>query len=149
MTKKLTRCVWGLRGEFPGGLRGDGGHGQDAAISMFRDCCNKPRFPRRVAQSVPKFFDRGVQAVIEGTEGVLGPESLTQFIPGNNFAGVLQQQREQPERLFLQLYLDAFLVQLSRTKIDSKGAEAHGPQTWNGSINITFELMHALYHFEN
>src|SRR5260370_1200266 len=94
MTKKLTRCVWGLRGEFPGGLRGDGGHRQEEAISMFRECFNKPRFLRRVAQSVPKFFDRGVQAVIEGTEGVLGPESLTQFIPGNNFAGVLQQQRE-------------------------------------------------------
>src|SRR6266478_6810419 len=148
MTKKLTRCVWGFRGEFRGGLRGDGGHRQEEAISMFRESLDKPGFFRRVAQSISQLLDRGVQAVIEGTECVLRPKSLTQLVSRNDFAGVLQQQRKQPERLFLQLYLDAFLVQLSRTEINSKVAEAHEPPAWSGSIHRRSEWMGAVYHVE-
>jgi len=77
---------------------------------MFREGLDKSRFLRRVAQRISKFFDRGVQAVIEGNEGVLRPESLTQLIPGYNFAGMLQKQHKQPEWLLLQLYFDASLV---------------------------------------
>ena len=102
---------------------------------MFREGLDKPGLVRRVAQRISKFFDRGVQAVIEGTEGVLGPKSLTQLVPGNDFAGVLQQHYHQPERLFLELYLYAFLVQLSRTEINSKVAEAYEPPAWSGSIH--------------
>src|SRR5260370_42523488 len=51
-----------------------------------------------------------------------------------------------PERLFLQLYLDAFLVQLSRTEINSKVAEAHEPPAWSGSIHRRSEWMGAVYH---
>ena len=102
---------------------------------MFGECLDKPGFLRRVAQRISKFLDRGVQTVIEGTEGVLGPESLTQLIPGNDFAGVLQQHYHQPERLFLQLYFDAFLVQLSRTEINSKVAEADQPPRLSGSVH--------------
>src|SRR6266705_7009911 len=120
MTKNLARCVWGLRGEFRGRLGGYRGHWQEEAISMFREGFDKPGFLCRVAQSISKFLDRGVQAVIEGTESVLRPKSLTQLVPGNDFADVLQQQHKQPERLLLQLYLDAFLVQLSRTEVNRK-----------------------------
>ena len=94
---------------------------------MFREGLDKPGFLRRIAQSVSKFLDRGVQAVVEGTECVLRPKSLTQLVPRNDFAGMLQQQRKQPEWLFLQLYFDSFLVQLSRTEVNSKDAEADEP----------------------
>src|SRR5260370_35554277 len=115
---------------------------------MFREGLDKPGLVRRVVQRISKFFDRGVQAVIEGTEGVLGPKSLTQLVPGNDFAGVLQQHYHQPERLFLELYLYAFLVQLSRTEINSKVAEAYEPPAWSGSIHRRSEWMGAVYHVE-
>src|SRR3989442_8706394 len=104
MTKNLARCVWGLRGEFRGRLGGYRGHREDEAIAVLREGLDKQGLVRRVAQRISKFLDRGIQAVVEGTECVLRPESLTQLVPRNDFAVVLQQQDKQPERLFLQLY---------------------------------------------
>jgi hypothetical protein len=116
---------------------------------MFREGLDKPRFLRRIAQSVSKFLDRGVQAVVEGTECVLRPKSLTQLVPGNDFAGMLQQQCKQPKRLLLQLYLDAFLVQLSRVEVNSKGAEPDEPPTGSGSIHRPSKRIGAVYHVED
>ena len=116
---------------------------------MSGDGLDEPGFLRRVAQSISKFLDRSVQTVIEGNEGVLGPKSLTQLVPSNDFAGMLQQQRKESKRLLLQLYLDAFLVQLSRTEIDSKVAEAHEPPAWSGSIHRPSEWIAAVYHVED
>ncbi len=115
---------------------------------MFRECLDKPRFLSRVAQRISKFFDRSVQTVIEGNEGVLGPKSVTQLIPGNDFARVLQQQRKQAERLLLQLYFDAVLVQFSRTEVNIKGAEAHEPSRLSGSNHKPSEWMEGVYHLK-
>jgi len=62
--------------------------------------------------------------VIEINEGVLGPQFLAQFFPGNYFSGPLQQRRQYLQRLLLQLYLLSLVAQFARLEINLKRSEA-------------------------
>jgi hypothetical protein len=45
----------------------------------------------RVAQRLPEFLDRMVQAVVELDERVCGPQAGAQFVPGDHFSGAFDQ----------------------------------------------------------
>src|ERR1051326_146732 len=54
-----------------------------------------------VAQYITQFDHRGVEAVIEVHERVLGPEALSQLFPRDNFLGAFQQRDQHLKRLQL------------------------------------------------
>src|SRR2546427_9303909 len=49
--------------------------------------------------------------------------SLAHVFPRHHFAGVLQEQRQDPKGLLLQLDLDPLLEELARAKVDLEHAE--------------------------
>jgi hypothetical protein len=62
--------------------------------------------------------------VVKVHKGALGPESLLQLLPGDHFAGALEQHGQDLQRLAAQPELYPVLAQLLGPKVKFKGPEA-------------------------
>src|SRR6266446_2267516 len=51
-----------------------------------------------------------IESMIKIDEGVRRPEPIAQFVTGNHFAGMLQKQAKNAERLLLEFELDSILA---------------------------------------
>ena len=70
-----------------------------------------------IAQGLTDLVDRFVEPVVEIHERVRGPELLRKFLARYDLAGVLEQHRQDSERLLLKPDSQAVLAQFTRTKI--------------------------------
>src|ERR1017187_4032124 len=78
----------------------------DEPVTTPRNRFNEPRVGRGVAQRITRLVDRGRQSLLVIDEGARWPEFLLSSLAGQNLPGPLQQQREHPEWLGLQLESD-------------------------------------------
>jgi hypothetical protein len=66
--------------------------------------------------------------VVEVNEGVCRPKLFAQFFSGDDVAGVLKENDQEPKGLLLQLDLDAVLAQFACTQVQFEETEANGPR---------------------
>jgi hypothetical protein len=57
--------------------------------------------------------------------GIGGPELSLKLLPGDQFSLTLEQQLQNPKRLFLQPYFPATFRQFARVEVNLKQASAH------------------------
>jgi hypothetical protein len=93
-----------------------------AAGQSLDDAGSVRRIPHGLAQSV----DRGIDTVVKLDEPAFGPESLAQLFAGHQFAGSLQQSRQNLKRLPGKLAGESVTPQFSRLEVGLKGAEGDG-----------------------
>jgi hypothetical protein len=73
---------------------------------------------RGVAESLADFVDGFVEPVIEIHKSVYGPEFFLKFLASYNLAGVVQQQSQNLERLFLKPDSQTVLAQLAGAQVE-------------------------------
>ena len=100
------------------------GDRRDETVSAARDCLDKPRTARGIAQNVTQLIDRSVEAVVEIDEGVGGPNLGTKLIPGDNFGRALHQGSENLKRLLLQPEARTRFAQFARFQVELEDPEA-------------------------
>jgi hypothetical protein len=106
-----------VRGQTPG-VGGDGG---DEAVAAAVDGLDVAGRLRVVAEGLAKEADRfGERRVSD--EGVL-PHAIEQLLPGDDLAGALEQQLEDPENPRRQRDLGAIAPQQAALRIEREGAE--------------------------
>src|SRR5262249_34118067 len=79
---------------------------------------------RRIAQGFAQLLDSVIQATIKVHKSVRGPDPLLQFLAGDNFARMFQQDLQNLEGLFLKSDFHALLVQFSALSIQLEDTEA-------------------------
>jgi hypothetical protein len=81
----------------------------------------------RVPEGVAKFLDGLVEAVIEVDKDVGGPEALAEFVAGDDFAGALEEQSQELQRLLRQGEFGPVPAELPGFEIELKEAKVnHG-----------------------
>jgi hypothetical protein len=68
-------------------------------VSACRHCLDVPGVLSRITQRPPELVYGGVQPALEIDEGAFVPKLLPQLVPGNQVAGMFQQQKQNPKRL--------------------------------------------------
>jgi hypothetical protein len=64
--------------------------------------------------------------VVEVNEGVCRPKLFAQFFSGDDVAGVLKENDQEPQGLFLQLDLYAVPTKFSCARVDFEDTKANG-----------------------
>jgi hypothetical protein len=85
---------------------------------------HKARIVGRIAQRLPNFVDRLIQASVEVHEGISRPNRLLQILPRHHLARMPQQHRQDLKRLFLQLDLQPVLAQFASLEVEFESPEA-------------------------
>jgi hypothetical protein len=80
-----------------------------------------------VAEGLTDFADCFVEAVVEVHESIRGPELFLEFLTSYDIAGVLKQQDQDLEGLFLKADSQAVLAQFTGTKIHFEHAKTKPP----------------------
>ena len=101
---------------------------RDEPVSAFCQSLDVARILRRVAQGLADLIDRCAQAVVEVNYRFRAPYLLLQFLPGNDFSCVAQEDGQQLERLALELDADSALPQLTGSKVGFKYAKPDSAQ---------------------
>ena len=78
-------------------------HGCDKPVATSRQRFYEARVLRAITQGIPQFTYGAVDRVIEVDICVFTPEAPLNFLSRNDFAGMLQQNKENLKRLVLQL----------------------------------------------
>ena len=83
-------------------VAGNGVDGGEETVSTPGQRLDKTGLFGGVAQDVTQAIYGGVEALIVFHERIGGPEALLKFFSGDQFAGALEKQRENEERLIRQ-----------------------------------------------
>jgi hypothetical protein len=70
--------------------------------------------------------------MVEVDEGILGPDPVPQFFPGDQLPRSFREGRKDLERLFLAAYPNSILTQLSNPQIQYESAKTNGRSIWIG-----------------
>jgi hypothetical protein len=81
-----------------------------------------------VAEDFPQLVDDRVQAMIKVNERSVWPEVLAQFVARKHFAGALEQENQDLERLIWQAQADASFAKFTGSGVRFKNAEAKAPR---------------------
>ena len=76
-----------------------------------------------IFQRFAQLFDGSVDAVLEVNKSVGGPQSVAEFFPRYQFAGMFEQDGQNLERHFLELDLAAVMAQFVGGEVGFEGAE--------------------------
>jgi hypothetical protein len=87
------------------------------SVTSTRKRLNKPGIFRRVTQRLANFAHSGGHAVFEVDKRVRLPQGATHFVPGYHLSGILNQQRQQLERLRLQSDSSPIFAQFSGAQV--------------------------------
>ena len=102
----------------------------DESVAVPGERLDEKRRPDLVTERAPQAVHGVVQAVIEVDERVVRPEPPPQFLSRDHGARMLEEHREDPERLFREPHPQALLAQLVRSNVDLEATEteiqAHG-----------------------
>ena len=112
-------------------------HRSEEAISAARQRFHKAGILCRVAQRIAQPLDRGVQAVVEVHERIGGPQAAVEILPGDHFAGTLQQHGQDLKGLLLQANLEAVAAELPGAQVYVKDSKAD-----NSVCGFTWHLAH-------
>jgi hypothetical protein len=88
---------------------------------------------KRQTQNFANLINSCIEIVLNIDEGVW-PQSLLQFFPAHDFAGVLQQDCKDLKRLARQSYLRSTLAQLPGSKIHFERSKSHQPAGIKGCL---------------
>ncbi len=102
-------------------------HFRQKPIAPPRNRLHKPRAIRRIRQRIPNLVDRLIQPVVEIHVRIGRPNSFLQFFAGNDFSGMLDQHRQNPDRLLLQPYAQSTLAQFPSPNIQLKSPKSEPP----------------------
>jgi hypothetical protein len=102
-------------------------HRSDEPVTAFRQSFDVVGVLRRVAQGLPDLVDCRAQTVVEVDYRFRSPDLLLQFLPGDDFSGVAEQDGEQPERLALEFDAYSTLSQLTGAKVGFEDAKTDLP----------------------
>jgi len=103
-------------------------YGGDKAIAAASERFDKARAFGRVAEGFADLVDGAVEALVEIGEGARRPKLLAELLAGDDFAGMSDEEGEDLKGLFLQLHLDAVLVELTGPRIQNEGSETDSPR---------------------
>src|SRR5207237_5578111 len=92
-------------------------HIADEAITVPADSFDVTRVLSGITQGGSQFIDRAADVVVEINEGAIRPQPLAELLAGDNFAGALEQSKQQLERAFLKHDAAAQLAQLTRLQV--------------------------------
>ena len=106
------------------GLR-DPVHGCNEPVAATRQRLHEPWALGRIVQGSTELVDCCVEANVEFDKRAGGPNRLAQVLTRHHFAGVLQEQGQDPKGLLLQPDLDPALAQLACVKINLEHSEPH------------------------
>ena len=109
-------------------------HRRDEPVSAFRQGLDILRILRGVAERLADLINRRAQAVVEVDDRFRAPDLLLQFLPGDDFSGVAEQDGEQLERLALQLDADAALPQFTGPQVGFEHAKPDFSRIASGSV---------------
>jgi hypothetical protein len=92
-------------------------HLSDEAITPLRECFNEARMLGGLVQCLAQTPEDGIQVVVEIDENVGVPQTVPQFLAGDKFSRMLEENSKQDERFVAERDLDAALVQLARSRL--------------------------------
>jgi len=92
-------------------------------IATSRQSLNKARILRLIAERLTYLVDCPVKALIEVDKGVVGPDPLLQFLPGDQLSGFFQQRPQHLEGLVRNFQADPMLPHLPSAEIHFENAE--------------------------
>jgi hypothetical protein len=121
------RCSHHRFGKRLGWDRGLGTQDRDRRYEAVSTPRNRFHIARRfgdIVQGVSNFSDGYAEAVVEFDEGIVWPQTLPEFLTGNDFIGALDQHQEKPIRETLNFNPDAISRQCFLTSIEFERAEA-------------------------
>jgi hypothetical protein len=104
----------------------NGSHRCNEPIAPSEQDLDVPWLLRVIAQSVAKFAERGLDAVVVFHRGSIRPELAPYFVLRNQLAGTLQQEIEDLNGLSFQPYLYPMPPQLPGVEIERKWAKTYG-----------------------
>jgi hypothetical protein len=117
-------------------------HNRDEPVTPSWLCLNITRFLGVVVESTAQFLDSAVQTSFEIDKDIARPEALSEFFTGHYFAGMVQEQEQNFERLTGQFYLNTMLGQFRITAIHLVGTKTQ-QQMRSG---VLFNLFRFLWH---
>ncbi len=94
------------------------------SVAAPRQRLDKTRTIRRVSQHFAQPHHCVVQPVIEIDKSVPRPKALSQFVAGNDLAGIFQKYGQNLKRLFGQLQPQPMLTQFERFEVNLEDAAA-------------------------
>ena len=108
-------------------------HLSDKPVTASRQRLNEPRRIGRVTQGIAESQDCVVEAHVKVHKSIRRPKLVAKLIPGNDFAGVLQQHGENLKGLLLQPESDPVFMQLAGCEVDLEGSEVENRSriAWN------------------
>src|ERR1700678_1202704 len=98
---------------------------RDPAIAPPSDSLNEDRVLRRISQSIAQAINGADDPAIKIDVDALGPEDLANVLPAQDFVRMADEQLQSLEGQFLNLDLDATLVQFARAQIGLEHPNAH------------------------
>ena len=107
-----------------GGGRLDPFHFSQKAVTAARHRLDVTRLFGRFSQRVAQPSNGVVDRRVEFDHGLVRPELIANVRPQYHFAGMIQQEEQNPHWLFAQLEPDTVLAQLSRTHVELERSEA-------------------------
>jgi hypothetical protein len=87
---------------------------------------------RFIAESLPEFFDRSVQSLLEVNERVFWPQAFVQFFAGYKYAGMFEKNGENVDGLGLEFETEAVAKKFSGVKVNFEWPEANSLLVENG-----------------
>jgi hypothetical protein len=98
--------------------------GANKAVTATWHSLDKYGIVSRIAECMAKLFECSVNSLAEIYESVGGPQLLPDFFAGYHFAGSLEKQRQNTERLILQVHPAATLIDFARGEVGLEKAKA-------------------------
>ena len=95
----------------------------DETVTALRKRFDERRFSGGIVEGPSKGADGGVQATVKVDVGLIGPKPLAKLFAGNEFAGSLDKERKNLERLVGNLDALAVPEKLSGAQVGLKRTE--------------------------
>lgn len=96
----------------------------------------KPGIVGRIVQGLAQLPHRRVQRVVKLHKRTVRPQFLTDFLPGDELTGMLQQQRKNPKRLLLQTNPAPRLGEFAFLEISLEGSKTNKPACWSVLLHM-------------
>jgi hypothetical protein len=130
-----------------GGELGEALDSCDETVTLPWLCLNITRILGVVIESTTQFLDSAVQTSFEIDKYIVCPETLPEFFAGHQFAGVVQEQKQDFERLTRQFYLETMLAQFGIMTVHFIGAETQNQMRRALLLNLFWFLLHRDFCF--
>ena len=95
-------------------------------ISSLWNCLNVSGVVGVILQRLPELANRDPEATVEIDEGIVGPETASQFLSADDFSRVFEERDEEPTGLLLQPYASPVLEEFPGGGVYLKRAELIG-----------------------